>query len=32
VGIEIPPDYARRRLRGQPVDFLVLIDGSDSSI
>ncbi|HEX2644077.1 MAG TPA: ABC transporter permease, partial [Thermoanaerobaculia bacterium] len=32
VGIEIPPDYARRRLRGQSVDFLVLIDGSDSSI
>jgi ABC-2 type transport system permease protein len=32
VGMEIPPDYARRRLRGQPVDFLVLIDGSDSSI
>ncbi|MGH9366597.1 MAG: ABC transporter permease [Thermoanaerobaculia bacterium] len=32
VGIEIPPDYARRRLRRQPADFLVLIDGSDSSI
>jgi ABC-2 type transport system permease protein len=32
VGIEIPPDYARRRLYGQPVDVLVLIDGSDSSI
>ena len=32
VGIEIPPDYARRRLRGQPADFLVLIDGSDSTI
>lgn len=32
VGVEIPPDYARRRLRGQAVDFLVLIDGSDSSI
>jgi ABC-2 type transport system permease protein len=31
-GIEIPPDFARRRLRGQPADFLVLIDGSDSSI
>ena len=32
VGIEIPPDYARRRLHGQPADLLVLIDGSDSSI
>lgn len=32
VGIEIPPDYARRRLYRQPVDFLVLIDGSDSTI
>ncbi len=32
VGIEIPPDFARRRLRGQAADFLVLIDGSDSSV
>ncbi len=32
VGIEIPPDYARRRLSGKPADVLVLIDGSDSSI
>ncbi len=32
VGIEIPPDYARKMLRGQPADFLVLIDGSDSTI
>ena len=32
VGIEIPPDYARRRLAGRPADVLVLIDGSDSSI
>jgi ABC-2 type transport system permease protein len=32
VGIEIPPDYARKRLRGLPADFLVLIDGSDSTI
>jgi len=32
VGIEIPPDFARRRLNGQPADFLVLIDGSDSTI
>jgi ABC-2 type transport system permease protein len=32
VGIEIPPDYARRRLERQPADVLVAIDGSDSSI
>jgi ABC-2 type transport system permease protein len=32
VGLEIPPDYARRRLAGRPADVLVLIDGSDSSI
>jgi len=32
VGIEIPPDYARRRLNDQPADVLVLIDGSDSTI
>lgn len=32
VGIEIPPDYARRRLAGRPADILVTIDGSDSSI
>lgn len=32
VGVEIPPDYARRRLNGQAADVLVLIDGSDSSI
>jgi ABC-2 type transport system permease protein len=32
VGIEIPPDFARRRLNDQPADFLVLIDGSDSTI
>jgi drug efflux transport system permease protein len=32
VGIEIPPDYGRRRLNGQPADVLVSIDGSDSSI
>ncbi|HEY7863348.1 MAG TPA: ABC transporter permease, partial [Thermoanaerobaculia bacterium] len=32
VGIEIPPDYARRRIAGLPADVLVLIDGSDSSI
>lgn len=32
VAIEIPPDYARRRLNGQPADVFVAIDGSDSSI
>jgi ABC-2 type transport system permease protein len=32
VGVEIPPDYARRRLNGQPADVLVAIDGSDSSM
>jgi ABC-2 type transport system permease protein len=32
VGIEIPPDYARRRLERQPADVSVLIDGSDSTI
>ncbi len=32
VGIEIPPDYGRQRLRGLPADVLVLIDGSDSNI
>jgi ABC-2 type transport system permease protein len=32
VGIEIPPDFARRRLSGAGGDVLVLIDGSDSSI
>lgn len=32
VGVEIPPDFGRRRLAGRPADFLVLIDGSDSSI
>jgi ABC-2 type transport system permease protein len=32
VGIEIPPDYARKRLDGQPADFMVLIDGSDSTV
>ena len=32
VGVEIPPDYARARLDGRTADFLVLIDGSDSSV
>jgi ABC-2 type transport system permease protein len=31
-GIEIPPDYGRKRLNGEPADVLVLIDGSDSTI
>ncbi len=32
VGIEIPPDYARLKLDGRPASFLVLIDGSDSTV
>jgi drug efflux transport system permease protein len=32
VGIEIPPEFARRMLEGRPADFLVLIDGSDNSL
>jgi len=32
VGIEIPPDYARKRLDNQTADFMVLIDGSDSTV
>ncbi|MEO7795587.1 MAG: ABC transporter permease [Thermoanaerobaculia bacterium] len=32
VGLEIPPDYARRRLARESAEVLVLIDGSDSSI
>jgi ABC-2 type transport system permease protein len=32
VGLQIPPDFARRRLNSQPADFQVLIDGSDSTI
>lgn len=32
VGLEIPPDYARRRLAGTPATFLALIDGSDNTI
>ena len=31
-GVEIPPDYARRRVNHEPADVLVLIDGSDSTI
>jgi ABC-2 type transport system permease protein len=32
VGVEIPPEFGRRRLAGESADFLVLIDGSDNSI
>ncbi len=32
VGVLIPPEFARRRLNGEPADFEVLIDGSDSTI
>ena len=32
VGIEVPPDYARKRLDNRPADFMVLIDGSDSTM
>ncbi|HVF61191.1 MAG TPA: ABC transporter permease [Thermoanaerobaculia bacterium] len=32
VGIEVPPDFARRRLYGGAARVLVLIDGSDSSL
>jgi ABC-2 type transport system permease protein len=32
VGVEIPVDFARRRLEGQGADILVLIDGSDATV
>lgn len=32
VGIKIPPDYSRRLLSGQSASYLVLVDGSDSSV
>lgn len=32
VAIEIPPDYARNLAAGRQADFLVLIDGSDSTV
>jgi len=32
VGLEVPPDFARKRLDGRPADFLVLVDGSDSTV
>jgi ABC-2 type transport system permease protein len=31
-GVIIPPDYHERRARGQLANFLVLIDGSDSTV
>ncbi len=32
VGLEIPPDFARKRVDREPADLLVLIDGSDSTM
>ncbi len=32
IGVEIPPDFARKRLRGETAEFLVLIDGSDNTV
>lgn len=32
VGVKIPPDYSRRLLSGQSASYLVLVDGSDSSV
>jgi ABC-2 type transport system permease protein len=32
VGIVIPPDYHKKRVRGQDAKILVLIDGSDSTV
>jgi len=32
VGVEIPPDYARKLAAGREVAILVMIDGSDSSV
>lgn len=32
VGVEIPVDFARRRLDGESADILVLIDGSDATV
>lgn len=32
VGLHIPPDYSRRLLAGLTANFLVLVDGSDSSV
>jgi ABC-2 type transport system permease protein len=32
VGIKIPEDFSRRLQSGQPADFLIIVDGSQSSI
>jgi ABC-2 type transport system permease protein len=32
VGVKIPPDYSRRLLGGQTASYLVLVDGSESSV
>lgn len=32
VGLMIPPDYSRRLMAGQTASFLVLVDGSESSV
>lgn len=32
VGVKIPPDYSRRLLAGESAGYLVLVDGSDSSV
>lgn len=32
VGIKIPPDYSRRLLAGESASYLVLVDGSESSV
>ena len=32
VGIKIPPEYSRRLLAGESASYLVLVDGSDSSV
>lgn len=32
VGLEIPPDYGRKRAEGSQATFLALIDGSDNTI
>ncbi|MEO6727263.1 MAG: ABC transporter permease [Blastocatellia bacterium] len=32
VGIKVPPDYSRRLLAGETASYLVLVDGSESSV
>ncbi len=32
VGVKIPPEYSRRLLAGESASYLVLVDGSDSSV